>query len=462
MSVRRGLGGLVILAILVLAGIEGADWLRPGTWMSLETTLSHLLSAEAKPAPDYQLAKVEIGPIASQVRATGTLKPEVTALVASAIVGRVKEILVGFNTPVKAGEVVARLDADQVTARLSLALADLDVGKAAAVVQQAEIERARSDSENMRQTALAAADGIEHAKISLDDADRELKRKQGLATTGDTPREQRDQAETAAASARAALDTATAQAAAAQAAYAASQSALKAAEAQADATNADIRRREAAVAQARVDVAETEIHSPIDGTIIARNIEIGEVVAAGPQAPALFVVAADLRQMLVQASIDEADIGGVAAGQAVSFTVDAHPGEAFAGRIVDVHVSPDTVQNVVTYTAVIAAANPALKLLPGMTANVRITVESADAALKVPNAALRFLPDGIGAKAADTATQVWVLGGNGKPRSVAVRTGISDGVYTEIIGGDLQAGQRVIVGVARAGASVVHANGSAS
>jgi len=448
MRVWGWLGGSLIVGALVVGGVKGADWLRPGTWANL----SRVLSAEAKQAPDYRLAKVEVGPIASEVRATGTLRPRVTALVASPIIGRVTEVLVDFNTPVKAGQVVARLDADEATARLNLALADLDVGKATALVQQAEIERARSDSENLRQTALAATADVERAKISLDDAERELKRKEGLATTGDAPREQRDEAQTTAATARVSLDTATAHAAAAQASYAASQSELQAAEAQADAAAADIRRRDAAVAQARVDLAATEIHAPIDGTIIARNVDLGEVVAAGPQAPPLFVVAADLRQMQVQASIDEADIGGVAQGQAVSFTVDAHPGETFSGHIIDVHVSPDVVQNVVTYSAIIEAENPALKLLPGMTANVRITVAQADAALKVPNAALHFRPDGAAATAA--GAQVWVLGSNGRPRAVAVRTGVSDGIDTELTGGDLRPGDRVIVGVSHAGAPV--------
>ncbi len=442
MRVGRWLGGTLIVGAVAL--IVFAER-HPGTW----TEVSHFFSAEAKTVPDYELAKVEVGPIADEVRATGTLRPRLTALVTSPVSGRVKEILVDFNVPVTAGQVVARLDADDATARLNLALADLDVGKVTAVGQQAQIERARSDAENLHQTALAADADVERAKIALADAERELKRKQGLATTGDTPKELRDQAQTTEATARSALDGATARAAAAQAAYSASLSALRAAESQGDAATADIRRREAAVEQARVDLAHTEIRAPIDGTIIARAIEVGQAVAAGPQTPPLFVVAQDLRQMQVYANVDEADIGGIADGQAVTFTVDTHPGESFSGRIADIHVSPEVVQNVVTYTAVIAAANPDLKLLPGMTANVRITLQNADAALKVPNAALRFQPDGVPAKPAGAAARVWVLGANGQPQPVAVRTGITDGIYTELLGDDLHAGARVIVGIVR-------------
>ncbi|HTO83035.1 MAG TPA: efflux RND transporter periplasmic adaptor subunit [Methylomirabilota bacterium] len=442
MRVGRWLSGTLIVGAVALVVFAER---HPGTW----TQVSHFFSAEAKTVPDYELAKVEVGPIADEVRATGTLRPRLTALVTSPVSGRVKEILVDFNVPVTAGQVVARLDDDDATARLNLALADLDVGKVTAVGEQAQIERARNDAENLHQTALAAQADADRAQITLADAERELKRKQGLATTGDTPKELRDQAETAAATARSSVDGANARAAAAQAAYTASLSALRAAESASDAADADIRRREAAVEQARVDLAQTEIRAPIDGTIIARDIEVGQAVTVGPQTPPLFVVAQDLRQMLVYANVDEADVGGIADGQAVTFTVDAHPGEAFSGQIADIHVSPEVVQNVVTYTAVIAAANPDLKLLPGMTANVRITLQNADAALKVPNAALRFQPDGAPAKPAGTAARVWVLSAKGQPQPVDVRTGITDGIFTELLGEDVHAGERVIVGIVR-------------
>jgi HlyD family secretion protein len=235
----------------------------------------------------------------------------------------------------------------------------------------------------------------------------------------------------------------------------------------------------AALNQARVNLAYTDIRSPTSGTVISRNVDVGQTVAASLQAPTLFVIAEDLAKMQVNTSVAEADVGRLSAGMAATFTVDAYPSEVFKGTVRQVRNSPQTVQNVVTYDAVIDVANPDLKLKPGMTANVTFIYAEKAEVLKVPNAALRFRPppallageggpggrtgprgDGAGrpagagqgggggaggARGPETLDRrtVWVMR-EGKPTPVRVRTGISDGSSTEIVEGELEAGTEVL------------------
>lgn len=170
---------------------------------------------------------------------------------------------------------------------------------------------------------------------------------------------------------------------------------MKIAAAQIIGARAQVRQREAAVRQIRVDLDNSEIRSPIDGVVIQRSVDVGQTVASSFQAPELFKIAQDLRRIEVWASVDEGDVGRVAPGQDVNFTVTAYPGVTFHGAVKQVRLGPQTIQNVVTYTVVIAADNPDLKLLPGMTATVRIVAARRDSALRVPNAALRYRPPGM-------------------------------------------------------------------
>lgn len=399
--------------------------------------------------PLYRIATVDRGLVQAEVHATGTLRPLVAVSVVAQSAGELREVLVSDNAAVKAGQVLARLDADSITARLNYALADLAVARADAAVAQAQLERARADADNLRAGDAAAAADVERARSTLADAERELARKRGLVKSGDLASEERDHAQAADDSARAGLAAAQAHAAAAMATDQSALAAVKAASAQVDAANAEIGHREAAVAQVRVDVDHTEIRAPIDGWIIDSNAVVGEQVAAGQAVPPLFVVAGDLRQMRLEASVDEADIGVVAAGQAATFGVDAFPGRSFAGRIVAIRKSPQVLQNVVTYTAVIAADNRDLKLLPGMTASVDVVVKTASSALRVPNAALQFRPAEAGeAVAAGAASgQVWRIDAHGAPQPVTVGLGISDDAHTEVTGGGLGEGDEIVVGV---------------
>jgi HlyD family secretion protein len=203
-----------------------------------------------------------------------------------------------------------------------------------------------------------------------------------------------------------------------------------------------VKQKEAALAQAQINLDHTTIRSPVNGVVVNRAVDVGQTVAATLQAPTLFTIAQDLTKMQVETSVDEADIGRIRADTPVHFSVDAFAGETFTGHVAQIRKAPQVVQNVVTYTVVVAVDNPAGRLLPGMTANVRFETARKSDVLKVPNAALRFRPAGEAAG----RSVVWVLGRDGRPASIAVTPGISDGAFTEIVRGDLRPGQSVLVG----------------
>jgi HlyD family secretion protein len=231
--------------------------------------------------------------------------------------------------------------------------------------------------------------------------------------------------------------------------------AFQAAEAGLASAGATLAQANAELARAETNLAYTEIVSPIDGVVISRSVDVGQTVAASLQTPTLFTIAEDLRQMEVHTNVAESDIGRIETGMAIEFTVDAYPQERFPGVVKQVRYAAQTVQNVVTYDAVISVANQDLKLRPGMTADVTFVVDERDDALMVPSAALRFRPPataGAQSNGAPPATSpgervVWTLGDDGQPRPVVVEIGITDGRQAEILGDRLSAGDHVIVGV---------------
>jgi HlyD family secretion protein len=203
----------------------------------------------------------------------------------------------------------------------------------------------------------------------------------------------------------------------------------------------------------------------VDGTVIARQMDVGQTVAASFQAPTIFQIAQDLTKMQVDTNVDEADVGQVKLGQQANFTVDAYPGTIFKGSVTQIRQAPINVQNVITYDMVVGVDNSGLKLFPGMTANVKILTAQADDVLKVPNAALRFRPlaaknDPAAVRAAgrkqDAGSTVWILDESGKPQPIKVKLGISDGNFTAVDSSDLKAGEQVIVG------NLLKASGSSS
>lgn len=511
---RRRLGRLLIAAVVLVLG-AGAAWAYFG-------------AGNGDEAPQYRLVRVQRGAIVSSVTASGSLKALVTVQVGSQLSGQIKELHADFNSAVKKGQVIARIDTAQLQARLSQTNADLSAAQANLLMQKAQAERAASDIATARAEVL-------RAQAALVEARRDHTRKIALAKRGIATRSDADKAESTLRQAEAGL-------AATKAKLSASQATLKVTQAQIASAEANVAQRKAAVQLVRVDLDRSEIRAPIDGVVIERSIDVGQTVAASLQAPTLFTIAQDLRKLELHASVDEADVGRIAIGQSTSFTVSAFPNRRFVGLVKQIRLAPKEEQNVVTYTVVISADNPDALLLPGMTAEVKIISAQRQQAIKVPNAALRFRPRG--ARSANVARggfsgrrvspdvivrrltaalgltpeqqqqmraifaearrdyqklrgvrmnrqqrrsrfgalrrkvnqrirtvltdkqravyaklrrrraqrgrgQVWILGDDGKPKMVRLRIGITDGAATEVVRGQLKAGQNVIVGVFR-------------
>lgn len=383
----------------------------------------------AAAAPTYKFAAIERGPITGTIAATGTLNPVATVQVSSQISGQIREIHVDFNSTVKEGQLLARIAPETFEHRVRQAEADLEAARATVGVQQAELFRAQAN---------------------LTEAERDAARKQTLVARNFISPSELEKAQTL-------LEAARAQRAVV--------------EAQARNSAALVKQRQAQLGQAQVDLGRTEIRAPADGIVIKRSVEPGQTVAASLQAPEMFVIARNLSDMQVETAIDEADVGRLQAGQEAGFSVDAFPGRRFKGKVMQVRKAAQVVSNVVTYTAVISAANPDQILLPGMTANVRIVTAQKDSVLKAPNAALRFRPPQTEEKSAPggrpsgaasgpgggggrpgggrggSSGKLWVLGADGKLQAIEIKTGINDGSFTEVVEGEIAEGREVIVGM---------------
>jgi len=379
-----------------------------------------------KNSKTFQLrtAKADVGDIEIYVTTTGTLNRVTLVQVGTQVSGTIAKIYVDFNDVVKKGQVIAQIDSTFLAAQVRDA--------------EAQVERARAQ---------------------VNQAQRDLNRIKELYAKNLVSQADYDQALTN-------YETALAQ--------------LKSAEAQLE--------------RARVNLKYSTIYSPIDGIVISRNVDVGQTVAASLQAPTLFTIANDLRKMRVEANVDEADIGKVKPGQTVFFTVDAYPEETFIGKVSQVRLQPINIQNVINYTVIIDVENKDLKLKPGMTANVRILIDKKENVLRIPNQALRFKPDPEDKRFAKAMEEmqkrreefmrrrqqegnfppqqgqnrggpgesgfqfggppgagrnrafIWVLDENKNPKPVFVRLGITDGNYTEILGGNLKEGDEVITG----------------
>ncbi|MGB9893349.1 MAG: efflux RND transporter periplasmic adaptor subunit, partial [Candidatus Saccharicenans sp.] len=416
-----------------------------------------LVKKNSSNKPKYRTEKVSRGDIESVVTATGTLNPVVLVDVGSQVSGKIEKIYVDFNSRVKKGEVLAELDQSQL---------------------EAQIEQNQANYQN----AVAA---VESAKVALEIAQKNYERAKSLYARNLIASQEMDQAEANYLQAKANLTQA--QARATQAKY------------QLDAS--------------KVNLNYAIIRSPIDGVVVSRNVNVGQTVAASFQAPVLFQIANDLTKMQVQCLVDEADVGKVKEGQKVKFTVEAYPNDTFWGTVKQVRYAAQVSQNVVQYTAVLDVDNSSLKLLPGMTATCSIIVGEAKNVLRVPNAALRFTPDlkpeelqkimkaafdemaarrqqtgetspasrqptgssqaqggqrtfnlaqmgQMGGAAAAgqlgarrSPSKVWMLDEKGNLKVVFLRTGVTDGSYTEVINGNLKEGDEVILGLMTASSS---------
>jgi HlyD family secretion protein len=414
--------------------------------------------SQSGPAPTYITAPVEHGNIATLVKANGTVEAVVTVDISSQLSGRMANVFVGFNDWVKAGQPIAQLDQESFTAQVNEARAALRVARATAQVQKASLERAKVAILNA-QTAKRLAEA-QSAAISArqDELERDLQRKLQLVHSGSgTERDltqTRAQHDAGIADLRASVE----QIQMKVEAIAIAEAEREMAQANLDNALAVVEQKEAALDQAQVDLDRTVLRAPIDGIVIKRDVNPGQTVAVSLDAKTLFKIANDLREMEVHGKIDEADVGQLNVGQSAEFTVDAYPDQTFRGTVLQIRKSPEVVQNVVTYTAIISAPNPDLLLLPGMTAQLRIVVSQTGDILKIPNQALRFRPSGAGApierqdakRAASSkaSATVWLVGRDGRPSPVTVKVGISDDTSTALLEGPLNEGQQVITGIA--------------
>jgi HlyD family secretion protein len=316
---------------------------------------------------DYRTATIARGGLQATVAASGAVNPVALVTVGTQVSGQIRDLLVDFNSEVKAGQLLARIDPETFEYRVRSAQADVDAARAAVLTAQANV--------------LAANTQVSRAQVDLDEARRDFDRKQSLVEKQFIAVSEGDKA-------RALVNTSTEALKAVQAQVGVAQAQVKSAQ-------ANVAQREATLAQARIDLERTRITSPVNGIVIKRAIEKGQTVAASLQAPELFVIAQNLQDMQVEAAIDESDVGRLRVGQKASFTVDAYPGQTFEGQIRQVRKAATNVANVVTYVAVVGFSNDAGRLMPGMTANVRVLTDVRDAVLKVPNAALRVRLPGV-------------------------------------------------------------------
>ena len=403
--VRRAL-----IALLLMGGVVGAGYGYKR------------YAATSEPKVTYQTVPVQHGKIVARVTATGTLSAHVTVLVGSQVSGRIQELFVDFNSSVKKGQLLARIDPQIVQAAVASARANQMAATGSLAKSQAQA--ANAELQYNRQKALveknlvAQAD-LDNAKAALDSAKADIKVQEG-----------------------------------------------------------QLAQAEAQLHQAEVNLGYTRIVSPVDGVVISRSVDIGQTVAAALQAPTLFTIAQDLHQMQVDTNVAESDVGKLTAGMQATFKVDAYPNKTFAGKVREIRNAPQTIQSVVTYDAVIDVENPELELKPGMTANVTFVYAQRDDALEVANAALRFRPSpelltaagvssagrwpgapgasgapmgpgGAGRKRDDDAAPpdrrvVWALRAGALTR-VKLKVGITDGSNTEVVESDLTESDQLVV-----------------
>ena len=353
--------------------------------------------------PKFRTAKIERGPLTATVSATGTLNAVVTVQVGSQVSGQIKELFADFNSQVKRNQLVARIDPEIFQAKVAQVKAQLEAAKANVLNQRAAVEKARADVSNAHAALAVARAQTAKAQVAVLDSRRDLGRKRDLKQKGFIAQADEDSAQAAYDYAVAQAESTKAQEDAQASMIRSAQAQLRVAEALLQTALANVGQQEAALRQAQVDLDHTEIRAPVEGVVVSRTVDVGQTVAASLQAPTLFTIAQDLTQMQVDTNVDEADVGRIRVGLRATFTVDAFRGQTFPGEVMQVRKAPQTVQNVVTYNVVVSARNPEGRLLPGMTANVRLVVDQKDGVLKVSNAALRYRPPGEGAEAAQAA-----------------------------------------------------------
>jgi HlyD family secretion protein len=399
---------------------------------------------------EYRTARVEQGDIDATISATGSSNAVVTVQVGSQVSGNIKALYADFNTKVTKGQLVALIDPEIFEAKVNQAQANLDNAKVSVLNFGVQVQKAAADVSSAEANVQVAKENVAKAKVASVDAKSKLGRRLELVKEGVLSAEDGETAQTTYDSNVAAQDAAGAQVKAAQDSLTAARAQVDVMKTELAGAQTQVKQNEAALRQAAIDLEHTRIVAPVDGTVVARHMDVGQTVAATLQAPTIFEIAQDLTKMQVDTNVDEADIGRVQVGQDAAFTVDAYPGVTFHGKVNQIRKAPINVQNVITYDAVIAAPNPDLKLFPGMTANVKVMVDHRANVVKIPTSALRFRPTQQPTSSRRQVVRsqtVWVVGPDGKPAAVPVTLGLTDGRMSEITTGNLKDGQQVIIGM---------------
>jgi HlyD family secretion protein len=420
------------------------------------------------------------------VNATGVVQTVVTVQVGSQVSGQVEELYADFNSVVKRGQLLAKLDPRNFQAQAENA-------QASVAAARARVRSGEADQKTQVANVQSAKANLEAARVAKENTAILFQRASELSKSGVASQNDYDNA-------KANADSAAAKFQQAQAAVAQSEAQSNGSVAQLEQVRAQLQQAEADLERAKLNLGYCNIYSPVDGVVISRSVDVGQTIAASLQSPTLFTIANDLTRMQVNANIDEADIGNISDQANVRFTVDAYPNESFRGRISEIRLNPQTVQNVVTYSVILGIDNPDMKLKPGMTANITITVDQRSNVLKIPNAALRYTPPGVqredprsdrslAATVSDGESEaaprsapprgevapphlapgqkwdpsqkikfaapkrtlqrpgvVFVLDAEKKPQPRNVVLGITDGTATEVISGEIQAGDMVVIG----------------
>ncbi len=440
---------------------------------------------------EYFTSTVEEGPLRNVVNATGVLQTVVTVQVGSQVSGQVSELHADYNSVVKRGQLLAKLDPRNFEAQVQNAEATVSAS-------QAHVSSAQADIQTGQANVASAKASLDAARVTRDVNLLVFNRNKGMLGKGVVSQNDYDNAKANYDSGQAKYEQAVATIDQMAAQAASSDAALQQAKAQ-------LQQSEAQLEQAKLNLGYCTIYSPVDGVVISRSIDVGQTLAASMQAPQLFSIANDLTQMQVNASVDEADIGNISSAEDVKFTVDAYPNDVFHAKIAEIRLSPQTVQNVVTYSVILSIDNSEMKLRPGMTATIIFTVDQRDKVVKIPNSALRYTPPGqahpdakvagktvpdagradakASGAAADAAVPsskiaadptplapgqmwdpkqkirflvpkkrlerpgvIWVLDVQGKPQAHNVVLGISDGALSEVLSGDVKPGDQVVIG----------------
>jgi HlyD family secretion protein len=436
-----------------------------------------LVATRASAKPSYVTQAVAQQDLIQSVSASGTVNPQNTVSVGTQVSGTISAIYVDYNSRVRKGQVLAQIDTSQLQAQLAQAQANLQQAQAQAAAQSQNAGGAQAGISGSEAGIASAQAGVAKAQSALKVADETVARDRSLLAKGYIAQSQLDTDQANQVAAQSALQSAQAAVTQARAQTTTSSSQAGAAESTAAAAQAGVGAAQAQVQQDQLNIDRATIVSPVDGTVVSRQVSVGQTVAASLQTPTLFSIAQDLHKMEVDINVGEPDIGNVRPGDTVTFSVLAYPNETFRGTVSQVRVNPTTVNNVVTYTVITLVNNAQGKLLPGMTANASIAVKTAKNALVVPLQALSFRPAGAfthahrrsnsqSTQSTSGATSPWgqtsasAAGGvtagsngmifvqrNGKPAPVRVRVDLVSGTQAAVVPlrGSLQAGDTVIV-----------------